>query len=482
MPGVDEHQLEESPDDHLQERGGRVGRFVRNLQYLEKWLLLGVIIGVVAGVGAVLFYLALRYTTHFLLGYVAGYHLPTPLVEGGSPGSPHYQRPWALPLVTTAGALVSALLVAKFAPEASGHGTDSAIEAIHTDPRHIRTRVVLVKLVSSALTIGSGGSAGREGPTAQISAGFASFLTRRLHLSDDDGRILVSLGVGAGIGAIFGAPLGGAVLAASIIYREDFEYRVLYPGFVTSATAYAVFGSFLGFDPMFGYVDAEYRFERPWPLLWFIVLGIVAAAVGYLFARFFYATEALTARVPASSVLAPTIGGLLVGLMGLVIPQVLSSGYGWVQLATTKTGLLTIPLWIVLILPIAKIVATSLSIGTGGSGGIFGPGIVIGAFVGAAVWRLGEMFHLAGVPNSPGIFVVVGMMACFGSVAHAPLAILIMVAEMTGSFSVVPGAIIAVGIASLLMHRTKVSIYRSQRRDRETAEAERLHVAAIAGG
>ncbi len=482
MPGVDENQLEESSDDNLEEPGGRLGSLIRNLEYLEKWLLLGVVIGVVAGVGAVLFYLALRYTTHFLLGYVAGYHLPTPLVEGGSPGSPHYPRPWALPLVTTGGALVSALLVATFAPEASGHGTDSAIEAIHTDPRHIRTRVVLVKLVTSALTIGSGGSAGREGPTAQISAGFASLLTRRLHLSDADGRILVSLGVGAGIGAIFGAPLGGAVLAASIIYREDFEYRVLYPGFVTSATAYAVFGSFLGFEPMFGYVDAEYRFESAWPLLWFVVLGIVAAAVGYLFARVFYATEGLSARMPGASVLAPTIGGLLVGLMGLVIPQVLSSGYGWVQLATTKAGLLTIPLWIVLILPIAKIVATSLSIGTGGSGGIFGPGIVIGAFVGAAVWRLGDMFHLPGVPDSPGIFVVVGMMACFGSVAHAPLAILIMVAEMTGSFSVVPGAIIAVGIASLLMHRTKVSIYRSQRRNRETAEAERLHAAATEGG
>jgi chloride channel protein, CIC family len=461
-------------------RGGRLGSFIRNLEYLYKWLLLGVIIGVVAGLGAVAFYLALRYTTSFLLGYVAGYHMPTPLVEGGRPGSSQHPRPWALPLVTTAGALVSALIVAKFAPEASGHGTDSAIEAIHTDPRHIRGRVVLVKLITSALTIGSGGSAGREGPTAQISAGFASLLTRRLHLSDEDGRILVSLGVGAGIGAIFGAPLGGAVLAASIIYREDFEYRTLYPGFVTSATAYAVFGSFLGFDPMFGYVDAEYRFEDAWPLLWFVVLGIVAAAVGYLYARTFYATEAVSVRLPGASVLAPTIGGLLVGLMGLVIPQVLSSGYGWVQLATTRAGLLTIPLWIVLVLPIAKIVATSLSIGTGGSGGIFGPGIVIGAFVGAAVWRLGDMFHLPGVPDSPGIFVVVGMMACFGSVAHAPLAILIMVAEMTGSFSVVPGAIIAVGIASLLMHHTKVSIYRSQRLNRETAEAERLHAAATA--
>ncbi len=481
MPPVDDtdtERREELQPDPLEAPGGRVGRFVRNLEYVEKWLLLGIIIGVIAGLGAVVFYLAMRYTGDFLLGDLAGYRMPTPKVEGGSAGVPHYLRPWALPLVTTAGALVSALIVARFAPEASGHGTDSAIEAIHTDPRHIRLRVVLVKMVSSALTIGSGGSGGREGPTAQISAGFASMLTRRLHLSDEDGRILVSLGVGAGIGAIFGAPLGGAVLAASIIYRDDFEYRTLYPGFVTSATAYAVFGSFLGFDPMFGYVDAEYRFEDAWPLLWFVVLGIAAATVGYLYARIFYATGRLTARLPGGAVVKPTVGGLLVGLLGLALPQVLGSGYGWVQLATAKDSLTAIPLWIVLILPLAKIVATSLSIGTGGSGGIFGPGIVIGAFVGAATWRVGDLFHLPGIPDSPGIFVVVGMMACFGSIAHAPLALLIMVAEMTGSFSVVPGAIIAVGIASLLLYHTKVSIYHAQRLNRETAEAEREITAA----
>src|SRR6201993_2716152 len=460
-------------DDTDTDRGGRLGRFIRNLEYLYKWLLLGIIIGVVAGLGAVIFYLTLRYTTHFLLGYVAGYHLPTPLVEGGSPGSPHYQRPWALPLVTTGGALVSALIVAKFAPEASGHGTDSAIEAIHTDPRHIRGRVVLVKMVASALTIGSGGSAGREGPTAQISAGFSSLLARRLNLSDEDGRTAVALGIGAGIGAIFAAPLGGAVLAASLPYRDDFDYRCLLPAFITSGTAYAVLGAFLGFDPMFGYIDAEYRFEKAWPLLWFVVIGLVAAAVGYLYARTFHATVRLTHRLPGGPVLKPALGGLLVGLFGLLIPQILSSGYGWAQLAADRGSLLAIPLWIVVVLPIAKIVATSLSIGTGGSGGLFGPGIVIGAFVGAAVWRLGELSGLPGVPDGPGIFVVVGMMACFGSVARAPLAIMIMVAEMTGSFSVVPGAILAVGIAALVMSRSNVTIYEAQRLDRRSAEAER---------
>lgn len=453
--------------------GGRLGATLRQAGYLHKWLLLGTTIGVISGLGAVVFYLALKYTNEFVLGYLAGYHIPTPVGEGGSHGSDRFVRPWAIPLMTTGGAALSALIVAKFAPEATGHGTDEAIEAVHTDPRAIRGRAVLVKMVASALTIGSGGSGGREGPTAQISAGFCSLLCRRLGLSDEDGRIAVALGIGAGIGAIFAAPLGGAVLAASITYRDDFDYQSLLPGFITSGTAYAVLGAILGFDPLFGYIDAEYRFEKAWPLLWFVLIGVVAAAVGYLYARVFHASVTLTRRLRGGPVLKPAIGGLLVGLLGLLIPQILSSGYGWAQLAADQKALMQIPLWIVIVLPIAKILATALSIGTGGSGGLFGPGIVIGAFVGAAVWRLGDLTGLPGVPEAPGIFVVVAMMTCFGGVSRAPLAVMIMVAEMTGSFSVVPGAILAVGVASLLMSLTNVTIYESQRLNRETAAAER---------
>ncbi len=451
-----------------------VGAFVRNSGYLRKWLMLGVAIGIIAGLGAVAFYLALKYTGDFLLGHLGGYDVPTADGDGGRVGSTGFERPWAIPLITTLGALVSASIVAALAPEAKGHGTDNAIEAVHTDPRAIRARVVGVKMIASALTIGSGGSAGREGPTAQISAGFGSLLTRWLNLSDEDGRVAVSLGIGAGIGAIFSAPLGGAVLAASIIYREDFDYRSLIPGFITSGTAFAVSGSVLGFDPLFGRMVPDYTLN-PAQLPWFLLIGVVSAGVGYLYARLFYGTVHLTDRLKfrGASVVAPTVGGLLVGLLALLIPQILSSGYGWVQLAADKDTLLAIPLWIVIILPIAKIVATSLSIGTGGSGGIFGPGVVIGCFVGAAIWRLADLAGLPAVPNGPGVFIVIAMMACFGSVAHAPLAVMIMVAEMTGSFSVLPAAIIGVGIAYLLISRTKVSIYQAQRLNRETAAAER---------
>lgn len=434
--------------------------------YLRKWLILAVAIGVIAGLGATVFYLALDYTGDFLLGYLGGYDIPKPPGDGGDPGSPGFDRPWAIPLITCGGALVSAWLVATFAPEAEGHGTDNAIEAVHTDPRSIRVRAIVVKTIASALTIGSGGSGGREGPAAHISAGFGSLLARRLDLSDDDGRLAVSLGIGSGIGAIFGAPLGGAVLAASIVYREDFEYRVLVPGFITSASAYAVYGSILGFDPLFGSLTEGYHFDHALDLGWFVALGIIAALVGWLYARIFYGTVALTAKLPGGKVVKPAVGGLAVGLLALAIPQVLSSGYGWAEKAAATDTLMTIPLWIVLLMPLAKIVATSLSIGTGGSGGIFGPGVVIGAFVGAALWRLGELAGAPGLPDSPAVFVVVGMMACFGSVAHAPLAVMIMVAEMTDSFAVIPGAMVAVGSAYLLISRTNVTIYRAQRLNR----------------
>lgn len=236
--------MPEAEDIGNEAAGGRFGVSIRSAGYLRKWFLLGITIGVIAGLAAVVFYLALKYTSEFLLGYLADYQIPTPVGEGGHRGSTGFARPWAIPLVTTGGAVLSALIVAKLAPEATGHGTDEAIESVHGDPRAIRGRAVLVKMVASALTIGSGGSGGREGPTAQISAGFCSLLTRRLNLSNEDGRTAVALGIGAGIGAIFAAPLGGAALGASIPYRDDFDYRNLLPGFIASGTAYAVLGAF----------------------------------------------------------------------------------------------------------------------------------------------------------------------------------------------------------------------------------------------
>ena len=446
-------------------------RWTASASYLKKWTVLGVVIGAVAGCGAIVFYQALLWCTHLFLGVLAGYNVPTPIGEGGGAASASAARPWALPLIAGAGALLGAVLVFRIAPEAEGHGTDAAISAVHHNPRGVRFRAVIVKIVASALTIGSGGSGGREGPTGQISAGFGSLLARVLDLEPADGRIAVATGVGSGIGAIFGAPLGGAVLAAEILYRDDFEPAALLPCFIASVVSYVVFGAVEGFSPLFGYVSS-YHFTDPAQLIWFALIGVLAGLVGLLYAKGFYGMAHLFHHSRLPRWVNPAIGGILVGTIAIAIPEVIGTGYGWVQ-TSLGPGLLSIPLWIVLIVPFARILATGLSIGSGGSGGIFGPGMVIGAFLGASVWRLFEpVFPSMG--HSPAPYVIIGMMSCFGGISRAPLAVMLMVAEMTGSLSILTPAMVAVGISWLIVRRNDDTIYRSQLKSRADAPAQRI--------
>jgi CIC family chloride channel protein len=211
-------------------------------------------------------------------------------------------------------------------------------------------------------------------------------------------------------------------------------------------------------------------FTSPPQLLYYVVLGLLCGLIGWLYASGFYGIAHRFHRLPLPRWMKPGIGGLLVGLIGLVLPQALGMGYGWVQVSMGP-GLLSLPLWMILLLPFAKILTTGLSIGSGGSGGIFGPGMVIGAMVGATVWRIS--YHvLPGVPATPAPFVIVGMMALFGGIAHAPLAVMLMVAEMTGNLSMLAPAMIAVGISSIIVGNH--TIYTSQVSTRADSPAHRL--------
>jgi CIC family chloride channel protein len=445
---------------------------IRDASYVRKWLILGILIGAVAGIGAVAFIRATGLATHLFLNALGGYQPPLPVGEGNVPASDGFVRPWAIPLVVGLGGLIAGSLTAVFAPEAEGHGTDAAIAAFHDNPRGIRARVSAIKIVASAITIGSGGSAGREGPTAQISAGFGSMLARRLDLTPADARIAIAVGIGSGIGAIFRAPLGGAVLGAEILYREDVESDALMPSLIASIIGFSIFGAFEGFDPIFGFLRG-YTFDHPMQLLSFALLGVLAGLIGRLYSWTFYQVHDRTRRMRGSRAVHAAIGGVLVGLIGLAVPAALGSGYGFVQEGMTA-GIATIPLWIVLVLPLVKIAATSLSIGTGGSGGIFGPGMVIGAFLGAGVWRMLTPF-VSGLPDNPAPFMVVGMVACFGSISHAVLAVMLMVAEMTGTLALLPPAMIALALAALIVG--PASIYRAQLRSRIESPAHRFRLA-----
>ncbi len=457
-----------SPDSLLR----AVRQRIRTSAYLRKWVVLGAAIGLISGLGAALFFVALDLATRTFLGVLAGFTPASPMGEGAQPIT-DAARPWVIPLVVGLGGLISGIIVFRLAPEAEGHGTDAAIAAYHHGARRIRARIPLVKLVASAITIGSGGSGGREGPTAQIGAGFGSFLARLLDLDARDARIAVACGMGAGIGAIFRAPLGGAVLAAEIPYREDVESEALVPAFVASIVAFSIFGAIVGFAPIFGRV-ASAGFTDARQLVYYALIGLAAGIVGRLYIGSFYGFTAWIGRWPLPRVVHPAIAGLAVGCLGLALPGVLGTGYGWVQAGLDRTTLLGLPLWVVLVLPFAKILATSLSIGSGGSGGIFGPGMVIGGLLGAGIWRLLEPIAPA-MPVDPSPFVIVAMMALFGSVAHAPLAVMLMVAEMTDSLSMLGPAMLAIGLATLVVGDR--SIYTAQIRSRAESPAQRFRFA-----
>jgi CIC family chloride channel protein len=448
----------------------RIKSSIENPRFLLKWFLMGALIGIVAGVGAIVFYAAIHLANHWFLNGLVGYVPPDPAGEGTAGVMPFWSsaRPWLLLLVTAAGGLVAGIIVFSLAPEAEGHGTDAAIEAFH-EGKAIRARIPIIKLVASAITIGTGGSAGREGPSAQISAGFGSILADTLHLDVHDRRIAIATGMGAGIGAIFRAPLGGAILAAEILYKDDLEVEAIIPALIASIIGYSIFGAWSGWNPIFA-TPANLAFTSPAQLLYYVLLGLLCGTIGLLYARGFYGITHIFHTIHLPKWLKPGIGGLLVGLIGLLIPQALGMGYGWVQVSMGP-GLLSIPLWVILLLPFAKIVTTGLSIGSGGSGGIYGPGMVIGGMVGALVWRL--CYHvLPGVPSTPAPFVIVGMMALFGGIAHAPLAVMLMVAEMTGNLSLLAPAMIAVSISYVLVGQQ--SIYSSQVPTRADSPAHRL--------
>jgi len=430
--------------------------------YYVKWFILGTIIGVVAGISALAFYFTLKLMEHLFLGLVVGISVPEPIGEGGSLESEFKViNLWLIPVSTTLGGLLSGLIVYTWAPEAEGHGTDAAINAYHKLQGKIRRRIPLIKLFASAITIGSGGSAGREGPTAQLSAGIASAIADLLRLSPDDRRRAVAVGIGAGIGSIFKAPIGGAILAAEVLYMRDIEYEVIFPALVASAVGYSIFGSIVGFTPIFGYYTGVFD---PVSLPLYVVLGIIDGLFAVLYIKTFYKIHDSFKKWRISNYAKPVVGGMLTGLVGIMAPQVLGTSYGWINLAMfEKLSLFTSPLFppIVLLtaLPFLKILATSFTIGSGGSGGVFAPGIVIGALVGLDI---GLLFHhlFPSLASDVAPFVIVSMLALFGAAAKAPLAVMFMVVEMTGSYQLLPAAMIAIATAYLVSGNN--TIYRAQ--------------------
>ncbi len=415
--------------------------------------------------------------TDFMLGGITGFFPPNPAGEPAAPLSinPRY---YLIPISTAIGGAIAGFIVYTFAPEAEGHGTDAAIDAYHNKSGVLRRRIPLVKMIASAFTIGSGGSAGREGPTAQIAAGFGSLAGEFFRLSGRDRRIALAAGIGAGIGSIFKSPFGGAILSAEILYSgPDFEAETLIPAFVASPIGYVIFASFTGFDPIFGYT-VHYTFSHPLNLLIYALLGFLCAGFGRLYTFTFYSTKKLFDQLNLTRYAKPIIGASVAGVIGIFFPEVVGLGYGFIQfpidgnLSKITTNYFALPLVATLgLLIILKVVATSFTVGSGGSGGVFAPSLVIGGYVGTFLWVVVNSL-LPGLISTPAPLVVIGMMALFAGVGRVPIAVILMVSEMTGSLALIAPAMVAV-VISYYFTGLKFTIYRSQVPSRAESPAHR---------
>ncbi|MGH9594330.1 MAG: chloride channel protein, partial [Bryobacteraceae bacterium] len=302
--------------------------------YLTRLMILSVAVGIMAGLGAIVFTRILDLTGDFFMKDLVGYAMPLPGAEGPTVMPEPARHRWLFLVVPALGGLLSGLTVYWLSPDAAGHGTDAVIASFHHYGGRIRKRIPLVKTIASAFTLGTGGSAGREGPIMQVGAGFGSLLGVLFKSGDRERRLLMLAGAGAGLGAIFRCPLGGALFVAEVLYGEmDFETPALVPAFVASITAFSIYCGITGnwgailTSPMMAY---EHVLELPC----YVLLGVVCAVVGLVYLWIMHGVEERIfepLRLPLY--LKPALGGLVVGGIGFFMPQVLGQGYGWVQLA-----------------------------------------------------------------------------------------------------------------------------------------------------
>ncbi len=456
-----------------------------DVQSLWKWVKLSVGVGVLTGLLAALVYFVLEWSEATFFMRLAGHEQPS--FGASSHLFDYVQGPrvwWLLLLLPAAGGLAAGLLL-HFLDKGqanTGQGTNALIDAFHEGRGQVGIRHALLQIAATALTLGSGGSAGREGPMAYVGASFGSQLAGRFKLSARDRRLLLLAGAAGGISALFRTPLGAALFALEIIYKEDFESEGMFPVIVSSVTAYSVFTSIYGTGSLFHVPEGGYAFE-PTQLLFYGVMALAVAPIAVLWCK--ASTRlgpSLFSKIDLPPWAKPALGGLMLGALALLLPWVIGTGYGWIQDALlppeSSTRLLPIGyegFGILIAIAIAKMLATTLTLGSGGAGGLFAPTLFIGGFLGGA---FGLLFHqlAPGIVTQPGAFVLVGMGAFYAGAAKAPLSTIIMISELFGSYDLLVPLMLAIVISILLLRHVSLFPAQVQSAAESPAHADRFTV------
>lgn len=368
--------------------------------------------------------------------------------------------PWyILIFIPAIGGLLVGPLVYRLAREARGHGVPEVMEAVALQGGVIRTRLVLIKALASAITIGTGGSVGREGPIVQIGSAFGSTVGQLFRVSADRLRTLVGCGAAAGIAGTFNAPIAGALFALEVILGE-FGASQFSPIVISSVVSTIVTRSLIGDMPAF--IVPSYELVSAYEMLPYAILGLAAGVVGVAFSVALYKAEDTFDALPIPDLSKPVLGGLIIGSISLAFPQILGVGYETIDMALAGR----MAWYLMLGLIVIKLTATSITIGSGGSGGIFAPSLFLGAMTGGF---LGNWVHqyFPSQTAGPGAYAMVGMGAVVAATTHAPLTAMIIIFEMTGDYKIIPPLMAACVISCVLATRLKrTSIYTEKLRRR----------------
>ncbi len=414
--------------------GHRLRRLLDNRHPPEDFVLIitALITGTLTGLGAIGFIKLIGFFQLFF-----GVTLPGWLHLSNSPV-------WVV-ILPALGGLIGGPLIVRYAREAKGHGVPEVLAAMTLRGGRIRAIVAVIKALASGLCIGTGGSAGREGPIVQIGAALGSNIGQLLHLSDARIRGLVACGAAAGISATFNSPIAGAIFAQEIILGE-FSSAHFGTVVISSVAASIVSRSFLGDHPAF--VVPVYHMANLGEIAIFIVLGLLAAVCALLFIRVLFAFEVATERWRFPEWAQPAVGGLLLGGMSLFLPQVLGTGLDVVgELLATP---LALGLMVALIF--GKILATSFTLGFGNSGGVFSPSLFMGAMLGGAVGTLANQWFPGQVAPT-GAYALVGMAAVFAASTRASMTAVLIVFEMSNDYKLILPLMAAVMVATFTAER-----------------------------
>jgi len=451
-----------------------VDRAPIDLGIVGRTLLHAAAVGVAAGLVGAAFFAGLEYLQRGLLEELVGY---IPLRADGetfAAGETHGTFHWWLLLFLPALGGLACGLITQLAPEARGGGGDAMIDSFHHHGGHIRKRVIWVKFLASLFTLGTGGAGGREGPIMQIGGALGGLVGRLLRVSQRERRILMLAGVAAGMSAVFRTPLGAALLAVEILYKDGFESDALVPAVLASVVSYSVIISVFGESTLFARVPS-YVFQ-PQYLPLFGLLALLTAALSAGFVWVYGRVRHSFNSLPVPDWARPALGGLLLGV--LCTPLIywvgnhigapgqglgmLGGGYGAVQMAIAGSPFLTegwTAVGLLLALTCAKLLASSITIGSGGSAGDFAPSLAMGGLFGGAFGRAAQLV-LHDPHIQPGAFALVGMGTFYGGIAHVPLSALVMVCELAGNYDLLVPLMLAQGIAFVaLRHR---SLYHAQ--------------------